>query len=1543
MKKVSLLQANAQNKYVVNYKFKMAKANYMRKSPFSPCINFSKIAFLALLVCFFVGNLKAQSLATWTMNKTDQYKPTLVSANVTALPFLPDANFGVNFSTNGFRLKPATNWPSSVPTTDSFFVDFPISPTAGNDITISSINFNIPSTSISTGVSFVMTPYFKIDGQGGWIPFASAQTVSKTSTSASFNGLNQPLYSSHTYVIRMYINSTVSGTKNSSYFYLMNAVFSGTTTTASVKPSVKTSSATKSIITPKYAGTVTGLYDFNASLVNGGFQLISQSGVCWNTTGTPDATLSTKTTDGNNGTINDVLSNLIAGTTYNVRTYAVTQFDTIYGAQLSFTTDSPSIPTVTTVAASNVLSNKATSGGTISDSGGVAIIQEGVCWSTTQGAETATSGTNFTSDGTSSNNYISSLLSLQSLTTYYLKAYAKNSIGVAYGNEITFTTAAPVPIINASSTTLTFPTVLINSTPKVLSYSLSGTNLSPASDTIKIIPPLGFSISTSQLGIFSTDSLLLPYSKNKLPSTTIYVRQLTSNFTASSGIYILHSGGGASNPYIDTVFLSGNVIQDPTVLTNLGTDFWVGHGLEEHMSNKSGYGLQLYIATGGQSATVKVSIPGIPSFAPQYFTIDTNSVQIVSGFPTGDLSDPKNAKGLPDARLYFTGISNRGIHVEVTNNVPVALFLYDYATNNSAGGSMVFPTNTWNNSYIVQTYGGATSNTGLPNTYFFVMAKEDNTLITFKPTAPIIDSASSPVVFGKVGGTIAYDSSTTTGYQIVLNKGQVFNAVGMVDASKIGLDLTGTTVTSDCYHPISVFAGNSRTLINAPGLNCTPNSGSDNLIQQMFPKVAWGTKYLTVPTKSMEYNVFRIGLQDTSTIVTVDDSILDKSNLNTIGMYYEIEGNTNKMIVSDKPVTVTQFIISGGKNTCGTPTVGNNGGGDPEMILLSPLQQSIKTTTVYTSGFKDDSTGGAYINVVIPTRGVSSFRLDLSSNPTQMVDTGASSYTGLPYDTAALIPIAQAFSPFSQDSSYSWAKFHVSYPTVHTLSSDVGFNAIAYGVAGGESWGYNAGTTINDLTAVVTTSTQYGSAPSATTCKGNTAWINVSLPYDPSKVDSIQWVSSSDPSVIPSNDTTYTATTDGHVVTSGSYTRGGQTFYTFKSPKNYTFYNLGTFKFTLTLFGTFANECGGTKTFNVVMTVLQDTANFSALPVNCGSASFNFRDITKPIFGDTITKWQWSFGTPNNDSSYVQNPTLVFPATANYLVKLRAINNIGCFTDTSKKVSVVIAPTPTVAFSAPDSICIPTGDVTFVNNTTTSIPESLTYLWNFGDGIGSSTNKSPAYNYNILPPTPTGFKVKLTATSVAGCKDSATHILAVATPPAHSHITSSLSSNSILIGQQITLTEDTNNGIWVNTDGNVASLDSLGNTAKVKGVTKGSDIILYILPSDVCKSDTASFPLTVDASDVFIPNLFSPNGDGHNDIFYIRGSSALYKEAELWVFSSWGNQVFHRKGSIDDTSAGWDGTYNGLAQPTGTYVYVAVLTELNGNVITKKGSITLIR
>jgi len=87
----------------------------------------------------------------------------------------------------------------------------------------------------------------------------------------------------------------------------------------------------------------------------------------------------------------------------------------------------------------------------------------------------------------------------------------------------------------------------------------------------------------------------------------------------------------------------------------------------------------------------------------------------------------------------------------------------------------------------------------------------------------------------------------------------------------------------------------------------------------------------------------------------------------------------------------------------------------------------------------------------------------------------------------------------------------------------------------------------------------------------------------------------------------------------------------------------------------------------------------------------------------------------------------------------------------------------------------------------------------------------------------------------------------------------------------------------------------------------------------------------------FIPNSFTPNGDGKNDIFYVYGNTVA--KLKLRVYNQWGQFIYESR-SIQN---GWDGTYRGELQPNGVYVYYVDIEFNDGTKTMKKGTITLLR
>jgi hypothetical protein len=169
---------------------------------------------------------------------------------------------------------------------------------------------------------------------------------------------------------------------------------------------------------------------------NDGDDDIISKGICWSTLQNP--TIDDDFTDDGDG-LGSFVSNitgLTGNTVYYVRSYATNSAGTGYGNQLTLLT-APVEPTVNTTSTSNIATTSVTSGGNVTSDGGSPIIQRGVCWSTITAPTTDDS---ITSNGTGTGIFISSVTGLVIHTIYYLRVYAINSIGISYGNEVSFTT-----------------------------------------------------------------------------------------------------------------------------------------------------------------------------------------------------------------------------------------------------------------------------------------------------------------------------------------------------------------------------------------------------------------------------------------------------------------------------------------------------------------------------------------------------------------------------------------------------------------------------------------------------------------------------------------------------------------------------------------------------------------------------------------------------------------------------------------------------------------------------------------------------------------------------------------------------------------------------------------------------------------------------------------------------------------------------------------------------------------------------------------------
>lgn len=1301
-----------------------------------------KIVFLSFVILLLCNVLHAQ-LATFPLQdpravngntpegaawaaRTNPNVVTGINAPLASMYQFPDVD---PYNSTGYRVKTrvagtGVAWPTSI--NDNFGFDIPIKPATGFDMNITSITFKDTTLTLNNGGIFTIVPYYQVDGVGPFVLMAGAtpQTVSTANTLVSFGPLNETFYSGHNYVVRFYVfNSDGSTNGKNDEMRICNLVFNGTLTAPpAVAPTVTTTSA---IATGLYSANVVGSYQSGA-----GFHTIYQSGLVWGTSANPTVPANSYNISGAGGSTSSTITGLTAGTLYHVRSYIITQFGTFYGEDRTFTTLPPTIPVVTTNPVTNLLSNKATGGGVIVDSGGVAITSKGLVWNIGGGA-TTTSNIGKIILGGSADPFSDMMKQLQPNTTYCYRAYATNSLGTAYGSDVCFTTGAPVPVLTAIPGQIDFGTNFFGAQAITVSYILTGAYLNPASGNILInIPPgSGFEISLNSGSGFG-NSLSLPYTGSTLPRTPIFVRFLTNGFGVKNTT-VTHSGGGVAAVDADIVTLKGQIAQSPDDVSNRGTDFYLGFGYQEKMDQVSGDAdecrLSIYVTNpGSQPVTVHCDLTSggysqtavIPPFGS--YTFDT--------IPTGDPADEFNPGNLPDARLYSTGISNKSIHIYTEQNIPVAVHMHTYTHGNSAAGSIVFPTNTWNSSYTVQAFGGNSNNSN-PNSFFFVIAKEDNTVVTFTPTQPILD-ASPASLFTQTQTTAANTLYAANGtYTVTLNRGQVFNAMGGFGSGSTGLDLSGTKVSTTCDKTITVFGGNGRCYVR--GINCTGASqGSDHLIQQMFPSVAWGTKYLTAPTKNTTPNYFRIYFQDPTAVVKVNGVTLGAADLisvNSVPLYYQYESAAPLSITSDKPINVCQFMLTPSCTSAGTAVDAG-----PEMIILSPVEQAISDVVFFspTSGRNIIDLAGSgytsYMNVIIPASKTSTFRLD------------------------GVAPAPGSFTAHPQDAGYAYASLPVASLTKHSLTADTGFVAIAYGYGDGESYGFNAGTSIKNLSSIKITDNPLGSDSSSTvvrTCVNTPVTLRIALPWTPSLVDSIVWQPGGDTRISPVTNQTG-AIVGGIAKVEDTITVSGRKFYVYKSPVPFRFSANGLYSFKVTAFGRFLSDCPGQDQQVMLVNVGQDLLNLAANP-SCGNPTVPFTADTIPMVGTNILSWEWDFGdgtTINSGTISPQNHT--YPAgPTEFLVKLTTKNTVGCISTDSLRIDFGGGLESKFTISK-DSVCanVP---VTFTDASTASGTSGAisSWEWVFDNGNTFNGQVPPAQTYT----TPGIKTVSLTVRTPIGC------------------------------------------------------------------------------------------------------------------------------------------------------------------------------------------------
>lgn len=305
----------------------------------------------------------------------------------------------------------------------------------GNEITFTTTPIILPSLTTTTPSS--ITGYTAISGgnvttDGGSIVSArgicyltSPNPTISNNLVASGNGLGTftsnltGLIPNTTYYIRAYATNT-AGTA-----YGNGIVF---TTSAVSIPSLATT-------TPSSITGYTAISGGN--ITSEGGSTVSARGICYLTSPNPTISNNVVASGSGAGIFTSNLTGLIPNTTYYVRAYATNIVGTAYGNEVSFTTSLPTVPTVSTAVVTSISSTTAITGGDVTSDGGSPLSIRGVCWSTSLNPTIADSKTN---NGIGTGTFTSNLTGLTPNTDYYIRAFATNSMGTAYGSQVTFKT-----------------------------------------------------------------------------------------------------------------------------------------------------------------------------------------------------------------------------------------------------------------------------------------------------------------------------------------------------------------------------------------------------------------------------------------------------------------------------------------------------------------------------------------------------------------------------------------------------------------------------------------------------------------------------------------------------------------------------------------------------------------------------------------------------------------------------------------------------------------------------------------------------------------------------------------------------------------------------------------------------------------------------------------------------------------------------------------------------------------------------------------------
>lgn len=317
------------------------------------------------------------------------------------------------------------------------------------------------------------------------------------------------------------------------------------------------------------------------------------------------------------------------------------------------------------------------------------------------------------------------------------------------------------------------------------------------------------------------------------------------------------------------------------------------------------------------------------------------------------------------------------------------------------------------------------------------------------------------------------------------------------------------------------------------------------------------------------------------------------------------------------------------------------------------------------------------------------------------------------------------------------------------------------------------------------------------------------------------------------------------------------------------------------------------------------------------------RDGIVKLHASGASYYKWS---PSNAVVCDSCATTVANAELATRFYLTGTSSRGCVSRDSVKVT--IKPRPVLTYGGENKLCRG-------KSTQLTAGGTESYQWSPAAGLNNAATSSPV----ATPDSTTNYQV--IGYDNMGCYKDTGYVKVTVFPQP---TVDAGADKKINVGLPTELTATVSNDVnrinWSPTDGSFR-YDNATITVKPQ---QNTEYTVEVKNRDGCTAkDKVTVFVLCDGTNVFIPNAFSPNGDGVNDVFYLRGTG-LYKIKSLVIFDRWGQPIFQKKSfDSNDISVGWDGTYKGNKVNADVYVYSVEIICNNTTVLSYNGNVALIR